>query len=265
MGKICIYCKRHLGFLDGKLNLADGSTICTECIQKAGINTWSGTALVMAQSISSDNLIRMIEGRKPLTSEDIMLAPYREKNLSRVTEFVPTNSVGTLIQFNDNTKEFVIGSDDTADLFKYENIVDYELLQNGLTVSKGSMSGAIIGGLLFGTTGAIVGSSGSERIDVNVCTNLSIKITLKDTYRKVCYVTFVADSLATTSNEYNRAYMLAQNCMSFLKLACEIVRNNSTLSSSSNADELRKFKELLDDGIITEEEFEMKKKQLLGL
>lgn len=35
--------------------------------------------------------------------------------------------------------------------------------------------------------------------------------------------------------------------------------------STSNADELKKFKELLDSGVITQEEFEAKKKQLLGL
>lgn len=34
---------------------------------------------------------------------------------------------------------------------------------------------------------------------------------------------------------------------------------------SSNADELKKFKELLDSGIISQEEFDAKKKQLLGL
>ena len=33
----------------------------------------------------------------------------------------------------------------------------------------------------------------------------------------------------------------------------------------SNADELKKFKDLLDSGIITQEEFDQKKKQLLGL
>lgn len=33
----------------------------------------------------------------------------------------------------------------------------------------------------------------------------------------------------------------------------------------SNADELKKYKELLDNGIITQEEFDAKKKQLLGL
>lgn len=41
----------------------------------------------------------------------------------------------------------------------------------------------------------------------------------------------------------------------------EILQNNIL----SNADELKKFKELLDNGVITQEEFNVKKKQLLGL
>lgn len=44
-------------------------------------------------------------------------------------------------------------------------------------------------------------------------------------------------------------------------------RNNSNAKTSvvSNADEIRKFKKLMDDGIITRAEFNAKKKQLLGL
>ena len=48
--------------------------------------------------------------------------------------------------------------------------------------------------------------------------------------------------------------------------------NNSTISNSSipqpvssDADEIKKYKELLDQGAITEEEYEAKKKQILGL
>jgi len=37
------------------------------------------------------------------------------------------------------------------------------------------------------------------------------------------------------------------------------------INQLSPADEVRKYKELLDDGLITQEEFEKKKKQLLGL
>ncbi len=39
----------------------------------------------------------------------------------------------------------------------------------------------------------------------------------------------------------------------------------SAIKKDSNVDELKKYKELLDEGIITQEEFETKKKQLLGL
>jgi hypothetical protein len=44
-------------------------------------------------------------------------------------------------------------------------------------------------------------------------------------------------------------------------------QNNSakTIASTIFADELRKYKELLDEGVITQEEFDAKKKQLLGL
>ncbi|MBR0349272.1 MAG: SHOCT domain-containing protein [Clostridia bacterium] len=40
---------------------------------------------------------------------------------------------------------------------------------------------------------------------------------------------------------------------------------NQTIIKQTSADELKKFKELLDMGAITQEEFDAKKKQLLGL
>ena len=41
--------------------------------------------------------------------------------------------------------------------------------------------------------------------------------------------------------------------------------NGNSKSTVSAADELKKYKELLDSGVITQEEFDAKKKQLLGL
>ena len=42
-------------------------------------------------------------------------------------------------------------------------------------------------------------------------------------------------------------------------------KGNSAPSAVSSADELKKFKELLDMGVITQEEFDEKKKQILGI
>ena len=39
----------------------------------------------------------------------------------------------------------------------------------------------------------------------------------------------------------------------------------TVVQQTSAADEIKKFKELLDMGVITQEEFDAKKKQLLGL
>lgn len=41
--------------------------------------------------------------------------------------------------------------------------------------------------------------------------------------------------------------------------------NQQSVNSQSVADELRKFKELYDQGVLTEEEFQAKKEQLLKL
>lgn len=49
------------------------------------------------------------------------------------------------------------------------------------------------------------------------------------------------------------------------KVQVEAARNNTSAASTSNAEELQKYKELLDNGVITQEEFDAKKKQLLGL
>ena len=46
------------------------------------------------------------------------------------------------------------------------------------------------------------------------------------------------------------------------KLSNTDTKSNST---DSNVNDLREFKKLLDEGVITEEEFEAKKKQLLGI
>lgn len=49
------------------------------------------------------------------------------------------------------------------------------------------------------------------------------------------------------------------------KLILSRSKTNNMEISNSSADELKKFKELLDSGAITQEEFDAKKKQLLGL
>ena len=63
--------------------------------------------------------------------------------------------------------------------------------------------------------------------------------------------------------------MLIMIIVSFVKRSQSIVDEVKKVvvvnDTQSNADELKKYKDLLDNGTITQEEFDQKKKQLLGL
>ena len=67
-----------------------------------------------------------------------------------------------------------------------------------------------------------------------------------------------AKEIALKSNQWGEA-------VEFKKLVEEAAARVKSAGGSSAADEISKFKRLLDDGVITEEEFSAKKKQLLGI
>jgi len=82
-------------------------------------------------------------------------------------------------------------------------------------------------------------------------------------------------SIAVTSSSGAIKFGMIKNLEEVHKAISDLIiaRQEKTVSTTtikqeipqSNADELKKFKELLDSGIISQEEFDAKKKQLLGL
>lgn len=77
---------------------------------------------------------------------------------------------------------------------------------------------------------------------------------------------------AGTSNEnrftfYHKFLPLMYEIKDYVQSKINSINNQQTtvINPTSGADELRKFKQLLDEGIISQEEFDTKKKQILGL
>ena len=80
-----------------------------------------------------------------------------------------------------------------------------------------------------------------------------------------------ADSIAVATSSGKIKFLLLENkneihrAISDLLISLQKTESKTIEVKSSNADELKKYKELLDSGVITQEEFDAKKKQLLGL
>lgn len=254
--KTCEACGREIGIMTGKVKLKDGY-ICTDCYRKLGFSSWNGNEMVQAGTMTLTE-IQAFSDRK-------------EQELLEIQNFMPTGNVGLLAKFDDQKKEMILSEKEHISykpyhytLFRYDQIVDFEILENGSSVASGGLGRAMVGGLLFGSAGAIVGAS--TRKQSNVCSDLKVKITVKDYLKPAFYITLINSDQKKSGLIYKTNMKLAQDLISQLQLIVNSMqasgeRQNQTVVST--ADEIRKFKELFDDGIITQEEFDAKKKELL--
>jgi hypothetical protein len=180
-----------------------------------------------------------------------------------------------LIEFDDSQKKWLVpdgfmGKKKNPKVYNYSDIVDFELLEDGESITKGGIGRAVAGGLLFGGVGAVVGGVTGGKKSKAICKSLKIKITVNDINNPVVYINLLTTETKKDSFTYKTVYKATQECLSVLELICKgqertESNNINTQTQASSADEILKFKSLLDSGIITQEEFEAKKKQLLGV
>ena len=246
----CSICDKEAGL--NRYQIANKGWICKDCFKKAGFN--------LATPI------------KKMTVEDIInVLDKNDENKRNFEQFNATKIIGNF-EIDDNSKKWIINNKGlfsknvVPKIFNYSDIVDFELLEDGESIAKGGLGRAVVGGVLFGGIGAVVGGITGKKKSKPGCNSLKIKITLNDINNSSVYVNFITTSVKKNSFIYKTEFDLAQKCLSTLQVITnDATENIKESSTGSDADEIRKFKKLLDEGIITKEEFEAKKKQLLGL
>ena len=253
--EICPVCGNLVkGMFNAKIK--DKQTLCTDCSSK----------------------IKMDFSMLPFqTAEDIKEhLIYRERNLELFNKFSVSKEIqcGTsYFREDDKLGKWYLAYDKkpiNPALFDYNEIIDYELTEDGEQVVKGGMGSAVAGGLLFGGVGAVVGSNVGKKTSRTVIKSMNLRISLNNKYKQQIDVDFLPPGMEVKigSGIYGIYKAQANNAISFLDTLCS--KANVTMSSIrsaavSSADEILKFKNLLDAGIITPEEFEAKKKELLNL
>lgn len=174
-------------------------------------------------------------------------------------EFHKTSKYGYL-QIDEQNKLFKIGRNVQA----YEDLISFELVENGNILTKGGISPgrAIIGGALFGSEGAGLGSlSKIKKEDIEYCTNLSILVAVKNNKKGTFSIPFISFKTDKSKILYNQSITNAKATL----VGFNYILDSFKDSAISEFDNLIKIKELLDLGIITPEEFDLKKKELIDL
>lgn len=277
----CPICQKEVGAMQKSGITLNDAYVCSECFKK--VNKFYGPGVVFSSKPIED-LRKVVLGSNAIS----------KTNIENVKNFTPTNKVSNHFWIDNKNKLIAIPRNMSGNMFsiRYEvdsqcpvfhvnDLVDYELVENNTSITKGGVSigRALVGGALFGGVGAIVGGVTGKKKQTSNCTSLYIKISTSDINISLVKIDLLAglsipkNGLPPNNMLYKNAIKEAESIIAMLDtLSSSVQKEDKSEESSSTevketsaADEIRKYKGLLDDGIITQEEFDAKKKQLLGL
>lgn len=179
------------------------------------------------------------------------------------------NSMSSYFWIDKNARQFRINGNGIS--FPFSDLINYELCENNSVIQESGFDNAVIGGVLFGEVGAIVGAQARDTI--RVVDSLYIRISLKSGGMK--RITFITAPTSRDTDFYRRTRKIADEIISGLDYI--VSDNKNRIAEQSNqdipdktksvpliADELLKLKQLLDMGVLTDEEFNRQKQKLLN-
>lgn len=152
----------------------------------------------------------------------------------------------------------------------FDDINSYEVIKDSQTVNNNVFTNAAAGKYVAGDLGTIIGvlSSLGNGTFIN---NLQIKLNLKCLDKPYVMINYITRKTNIDSDMGKFLIEMFQTDISRLEQTLkkdqqsDPIPSNTKSSNDIPLDELKKLKELLECGIITQEEFDAKKKQLLGL
>lgn len=188
------------------------------------------------------------------------IPPAKSKN-----NFSPTTNknFSKYIELDEKNNKFTFGGD--GKVYNYRQLVSYELIENEDTLikSKGAIGRAAVGGFVAGGVGAIIGASTSKKQTHQNVSKLEIHIIISPG-SQIKRIQLISSPVKKGGFNYNVSIALAENIIAQLK-TIEQKNLQNVSNTGTTADEIKKYKELLDCGAITQEEYNAKKKQLLNL
>ncbi len=292
MSKTCSICGNTIKTFDSKLKIKNGF-MCSNCGKKIGFSTTSFSAIEFAAKLTESEIKNAIQ-----TVGDVFFNNLKQKNnIKKQNEKVikvqnkrqirdtrridqkDTLQLGQYFLKNksilkidnmyfDDVKQLLLINDGSLTLMnkyhllEYKEIIDFKPIIEGKEVKKHhGIVRAVTGSIIAGPVGAVVGAvtGGKQFSEIN---NMTVTIYLRDnsSYSKI----FISSPNKKGSRLLEQSQLSLDSLCSKLKT---IIKDNDKSDNHLPDDlgDLRNLKSLLDDGIITQSDFDTKKKQLLGL
>jgi hypothetical protein len=186
-------------------------------------------------------------------------------------------------------KEFVLLIDNTqkkwlikngnyeSRVFNYNDLNNYEIYEDGETIMRGHTQGragsVLVGGALLGPVGAIAGASRKKKNttkSVSTCKTLQLRIQVNDVSKPEIVIDFIKPNWGIEKNTtaYKGALESAKSAAASLSFMQNDIENTVLpLNPSANEsieERLKYLTNLYEKGLLTEQEYSDKRKELIG-
>jgi len=197
--------------------------------------------------------------KNPLDNEMGKLQNWLDRNNFKITSSVRS------VLIDENTKRWAVYKSEQSPVYNFKDIVRVELDENGNKyVSQNGVLRAVVGSAVFGGVGAIVGATTATKS--HTINSLNVIVYTSRISDPVITIPLIISPVSDSSALYSRNKADAIKLMGMLNAIA--VQNEpakvENVSAISNADELAKYKKLLDEGAISEEEYKEVKSKILN-
>lgn len=197
--------------------------------------------------------------KNPLDNEMGKLQNWLDRNNFKITSSVRS------VLIDENTKRWAVYKSEQSPIYDFKDIIKVELDENGNKyVSQNGVLRAVVGSAVFGGVGAIVGSTTATKS--HTINSLNVIVYTSRISDPVITIPLIISPVSDSSALYSRNKADAIKLMGMLNAIA--VQNEpakvENVSAISNADELAKYKKLLDEGAISEEEYKEVKSKILN-
>lgn len=152
----------------------------------------------------------------------------------------------------------------------FDKILDFEIIENGQSKFASGAKAAAVGTILFGPAGMITGAIIGKGKEKEFVDNLFLEVSIKD--EAPIKIEIISKKVRKDSKEFRNGFdhliQITEKLQPIVEknqITTEVPKSSAeSVNNTSLTDEIRAFKALLDEGIITQEEFDAKKAELLS-
>lgn len=179
------------------------------------------------------------------------------------------------LRIDDATKKFAISAQKVLSncpyiayrVFDYSKLKSVQIEEDGTTIISGNAGSVLAGGLIAGGLGAMMGAAGSRTVG-SIITSVDMVLLLDDIDFPKIKIPIIKKITERKTSYYKKRMKDVEplyDLLTYVMGQTPAEAGQKQQSFETPYTEVLKLKELLDMGIITQEEFNLKKKQLLKL